>query len=128
MNCPKCANELKALEGFSFSASKCQGCGGIWFKEASHELAKQLVDAKDIDNSETNSASAYNLIRDVNCPDCSVKMIKMVDPKQLNIELESCPDCYGTFFDAGEFADYSEFTLIERVQKALAAFRTNRNS
>ena len=128
MDCPKCSNTMNELEGFSYSAAKCSGCSGIWFRDSGHKIAKDLAHAKQIDESVTNASSAYNLVRDIDCPECESAMIKMVDPTQLNIEIESCADCYGVFFDAGEFTDFSEFTLLERVKRAIDTFKTNLTS
>lgn len=116
---------MHTIEEVNFSAQKCEGCSGIWFHDSGHEVAKKLGNAKSIDDSDSHASSAYNLIRDINCPECNAAMIKMVDRSQLNIEFESCPDCYGVFFDAGEFADFSELTLFERISRALDAFKTN---
>lgn len=128
MDCPKCNNVMNEIEGFSFSASKCSGCSGIWFRDSGQNIAKELNVADKIDDANTNSQSVYNLVRDIDCPECKSPMIKMIDPTQLTIELESCADCYGVFFDAGEFSDFSEFTLMERVTRALDTFKTNISS
>ena len=128
MDCPKCSNEMSKLEGFSFSAFKCNSCSGIWFRDSGHKIAKEMAVADKIDEPNTNSQSVYNLVRDFDCPECESQMIKMVDPTQLTIEFESCADCYGVFFDAGEFSDFSEFTLMERVTRALDTFKTNLSS
>lgn len=130
MDCPKCQSQMNEVEGFSFSATKCSGCSGIWFREANHEIAKKLVNSKDIDTSSAQHNTDYNLIRDFDCPesDCQSTMIKMVDSSQMDIELESCSSCYGVFFDAGEFSDFSELTLLERVTRAIDTFKTNLSS
>ncbi len=125
MNCPKCSNVMNELTDFSFSAAKCSGCSGIWFRDSDHEVAKKLDIAKEIDGSKLNASSNTNLVRDFDCPECQSVMIKMVDSSQLTIDLESCSSCYGVFFDEGEFADYSELTLLERVTSAIDTFKTN---
>jgi len=128
MHCPKCASQMNKIDDFRFSAEKCSGCNGIWFRDSSHEIAKSLAAAKSIDESNTNAAAAYNLVRDIDCPECKKPMLKMVDRTQQHIELESCHYCDGVFFDAGEFADLTEFTLLERVKKAINAFKSNINA
>lgn len=128
MNCPKCKSEMSSLEGDGFSALKCGGCHGIWFRDGSHELAKSIRGIAAIDEEETNSASAYNSVRDINCPECQKPMLKMVDRTQLHIELEACTYCNGVFFDAGEFKDYTEFTLLERAKQAVETLKYNMTS
>ena len=42
-----------------------------------------------------------------------------------HIKYESCPICYGTFFDAGEFRDLKENSVLERFLQMLQTLRTN---
>ena len=52
-------------------------------------------------------------VDDIDCPHCSTPMLKMVDVRQPHIWYEGCPSCFGVFFDAGEFRDYKERTVID---------------
>ena len=49
----------------------------------------------------------------VKCPKCDEPMLRMVDNDQPHIWYESCPVCYGLFFDAGEFRDFKEETVLD---------------
>jgi Zn-finger nucleic acid-binding protein len=40
-------------------------------------------------------------------------MTRLVDVKHPHLWYESCPVCYGVFFDAGEFTDYAEENLLD---------------
>jgi hypothetical protein len=40
-------------------------------------------------------------------------MEKHTDPQQTHIWYESCTDCQGSFFDAGEFRDLSQLTITD---------------
>lgn len=125
MDCPKCRCVMNKVESSSFSVMKCSGCSGLWFRDGNHELAKEEKGAKKIDCDDTNAQSVYNEVRDINCPECKQRMIKMVDSAQLHIKFEACSPCRGVFFDAGEFKDYTEFTLVERVTQAVSILRSN---
>ena len=46
-------------------------------------------------------------------------MLAMVDKDQYHIKFEACPVCYGTFFDAGEFQDLNEHTVLERFNQMM---------
>ena len=46
-------------------------------------------------------------------------MLTMVDKDQYHIKFEACPVCYGTFFDAGEFQDLNEHTVLERFNQMM---------
>ncbi|GJM14481.1 MAG: hypothetical protein DHS20C12_28840 [Pseudohongiella sp.] len=125
MNCPKCDSSMAAIDNPSFNAMKCSGCAGIWFKDASHEIAKSIKGIGEIDNTEATASTELNALRDIDCPECKRKMLKMADRTQLHIKFEACTDCYGVFFDAGEFKDLTEFTVKQRIRQAISAFKTN---
>ena len=57
-----------------------------------------------------------NEVSKINCPRDGVLLTRMVDLKQPHLWYEACPHCYGVFFDAGEFKDYSQKTLVESVR------------
>jgi Zn-finger nucleic acid-binding protein len=50
-------------------------------------------------------------------------MVKLSIPEQAHIHVEQCSVCHGVFFDAGEFTDYQEFTVGERVRLFFSTFR-----
>ena len=43
-------------------------------------------------------------------------MIRMVDAQQSHLWFESCTSCYGVFFDAGEFRDFKNLNLVDRLR------------
>ena len=53
----------------------------------------------------------------------SGELLRLLD--QFHIKYESCPSCFGAFFDAGEFRDLKEHTVIERFSQMLRTLRTN---
>jgi len=40
-------------------------------------------------------------------------MTRIVDEQQRHIGYETCTDCNGSYFDAGEFRDLSQLTLSD---------------
>jgi Zn-finger nucleic acid-binding protein len=40
-------------------------------------------------------------------------MTRVVDEQQQHIGYETCSDCNGSYFDAGEFRDLSQLTLSD---------------
>jgi len=48
----------------------------------------------------------------------------MVDKDQFRIKYETCVDCFGTFFDAGEFRDLKDRSVLARFSQVLGALRT----
>lgn len=122
MDCPKCKAVMNPINNPDVVAQQCPACRGIWFKEGTHEKARNL---HDIDVEKTNAAAAYGDVRDIACPECHQKMIKMIDRTQHHIHYEACTYCDGVFFDAGEFKDFTEFSFLERVKEAIATLRIN---
>lgn len=106
-------------------ADKCENCSGLWFPSAGHEAAKKIDGAEAIDNTETNAASAYNPVKEIQCPECDDLMISMIDKDQFHIQFESCPSCYGAFFDAGEFSDLTQHTALEKVKQLFDTIKSN---
>jgi Zn-finger nucleic acid-binding protein len=92
---------------------RCTQCHGLWFERRERELLKNMAGAASIDIGPTESSAEFSKKEDIVCPTCQVKMMKMIDPKQPHIWFESCPSCYGSFFDAGEFKDYKGETLLD---------------
>jgi uncharacterized protein len=73
---------------------------------------KELADQ--IDTGDEAVGEQYNHVDRINCPKCiQWPLLRMVDPQQPHIWFESCKNCYGRFYDAGEFRDFAEHTLVE---------------
>lgn len=119
MKCPKCAAEFETLTHEGVEVDRCTGCGGVWLDAREWEALEQTADPAGIDTGTRRAGKAQDAVRSVPCPRCSVPMMSMADVTQFHIVYESCPQCAGTFFDAGELRDLSELTVIERVRKLL---------
>jgi uncharacterized protein len=91
---------------------RCNQCNGIWFDMLEHEELKNMRGADLIDNGGPTAKSSAPS-KPVNCPACNVPLIGMVVSGQPHIQYEACKVCYGVFFDAGEFKDFSNKTLAE---------------
>lgn len=96
---------------------RCTNCGGIWFGAQEKEVLAQNKEAGSIDLGDKRIGRKYNEMRNIDCPKCEVKMLRMADKTQFHIQYEFCPACLGTFFDAGEFKDLSELSVLERLKK-----------
>ena len=112
MQCPKCDSAMTPSAHRSSTVHRCTNCAGLWFDPVDHELLKDL--AEQIDSGDAELGTQYNRIDRIDCPKCTQwPLIRMVDPHQPHIWFESCKKCYGRFYDAGEFRDFAEHTLIE---------------
>ena len=107
-----------------YIVDRCTSCSGLWFDLREHEhIAESTADAKTLDSGDAAVGAKQNEKRDVSCPVCHVKMLKLTVPDQLHIKYESCPVCFGAFFDAGEFQDYARRTVAEQVGGFFRGFR-----
>ncbi len=101
------------MEQVTFSATeadRCTECKGIWFDMLEHEDLRGH--AAELDIGDAATGATYNKVDVIPCPVCpNTTMIRMVDAQQPHIWFESCPVCFGRFFDAGEFRDLAEYSL-----------------
>jgi uncharacterized protein len=108
MKCPKCESDVEQVTLHSVTVERCLGCGGIWFDSYEADKLRALKGAESIDTGDPETGRQYDDVEDIQCPKCHVDTLRMVDAAQPHIHYESCPQCYGVFFDAGEFSDYKE--------------------
>lgn len=120
MQCPKCHTDMKQIEFEGVQVDRCYNCYGIWFDFQEQQQLKDKQGATQIDSGDPTTARRTNLIRKIYCPRDGALMTPLVDLKQPHIEYEACPHCYGVFFDAGEFKDYSQLTLLESIRELFA--------
>jgi uncharacterized protein len=120
MQCPKCNSELKETEYKGTKYDQCKGCGGLWFDALEAEDLVEIKGASNTDTGDASQGSKMNKQRNVNCPACNVRMIKVHDVQQPHIQLETCGICKGTFFDAGEFKDFIEEDFMDRIKDRFA--------
>jgi Zn-finger nucleic acid-binding protein len=101
---------------------RCVNCKGMWFDMLEDQDLKPYADEVDIGSSAVGAHN--NKIDRIKCPACpDSQLIRMVDSAQPHIWFESCPVCYGRFFDAGEFRDLSEITIADVFRRFSAKQR-----
>lgn len=119
MKCPKCQGNLETLKFQDIEFERCSQCLGLWFDMLEKEDLVALAGSETIDIGSDTIGKQFTEIRDIKCPKCDHAMIPMIDKDQFHIQYESCPNCFGTFFDAGEFRDLKEHTVLERFAQML---------
>ena len=124
MNCPKCRGAMHTSVVEGIEVDRCTVCEGLWFdlREQEH-LAEVPHSAREIDLGDPKKGKMYDAVRKIAFPKCGVMMLSLAVPGQGHIHFEQCPVCAGAFFDAGEFADYEELTLVERVKRFFSTFK-----
>jgi Zn-finger nucleic acid-binding protein len=101
---------------------RCPGCGGLWFDMLEREQLRTQPGAEVIDTGDPQLGTRYDKVGLVRCPVDDQPMVRMVDTAQPTLWFESCPLCYGVFFDAGEFSEFRE----ENISKLFVRHRRHR--
>lgn len=125
MECPKCQAQFEKVTFADIEVDRCVSCHGLWFDMLEKDDLVKIKGSEAIDIGDAEVGEKYSNVRDIKCPQCAQNMIPMVDKDQYHIKYESCPACYGTFFDAGEFRDLKEHNVMERFSAMLETLRTN---
>ena len=125
MQCPKCEGEFEKIVFSNIVVDRCQNCKGLWFDMLEKDDLVQIEGSEIIDVGSDQVGDQYREMREIDCPVCEQPMIPMVDKDQFHIKYESCPLCFGTFFDAGEFRDLKELSVLERFGQMLQTIRSH---
>lgn len=123
MDCPKCSRAMEKVGYQTIEVDRCTGCKGIWFDMLEQEHLKGMKGSEGIDTGDPEVGKKYNKVERIQCPLCHTPMIRMVDRDQPHIWYESCTRCFGVFFDAGEFKDYKEHTVLDYLRDLVARER-----
>ena len=116
LDCPKCGAWMESVAFGGAVVNRCVSCKGLWFDAREHEHLKEVEGSEVIDT--PKSAKAVGKVAGkIKCPVCHTQMIEMTDHQQPHLKFESCTVCYGAFFDAGEFTDYKDVTLVESIKR-----------
>ena len=126
MECPKChssmeEHKLSTLSG-GVTVDRCTACKGLWFDIGEAEQLKSKWMSDYIDDGDQGFGKQQNNIRDINCPRCGSAMSKLNAPMQPHIQYEAC-DEHGMYFDAGEFTDYKNETLMDLFRDFVYSIR-----
>jgi Zn-finger nucleic acid-binding protein len=92
---------------------RCTACKGLWFDSREDEKLRARRGSAVIDTGDRALGRAHNDVRDVRCPRCTSRLVRMVDAAQPHIWYEGCAVCGGAYFDAGEFRDSMSRTLLD---------------
>lgn len=117
LHCPKCKSVMEPHTVAGIEVDRCTGCRGLWFDMLEQEDLKHQPEAIALDSGNPATAERYDHVGLIRCPIDSQPMVRMVDKAQPSLWLESCPVCHGTFFDAGEFREFTEEHLRDMFHR-----------
>jgi Zn-finger nucleic acid-binding protein len=115
---------METVEYRGISVDRCTTCKGLWFDMLEQEHLKAIEGSESIDLGKRPKRDKGKDDRiPIACPACKLELIRMVDRDQPHIWYEACTSCYGVFFDAGEFRDYKEKTVLDFFRDLFAKER-----
>jgi len=114
---------MEKVKHGGIEVDRCTNCKGIWFDLLEEEDSKKIEGSESIDIGDEQVGKKYSDMRKIDCPICHTSMIPMVDRKQYHIKYEACTICHGVFFDAGEFKDFKEETVLESFKHMIDTMR-----
>ena len=123
MRCPKCRSDMLQIDVQGTEVDRCSVCNGIWLDAGEIEVLRNKDAAAIVDTGHAKKGREYNVIDQYRCPRCGGEMNHTVDEQQSHIWFETCNDCSGSFFDAGELLDLSQLTISDYVKKWTAPKR-----
>jgi Zn-finger nucleic acid-binding protein len=123
MRCPKCRADMQQLDVDGTVIDRCDRCQGLWFDAGEMEALRDKEIAAAIDTGSAKEGKRFNSIHEYRCPRCGGEMTQVVDEQQKHIGYETCTDCGGSYFDAGEFRDLSQLTLSDFLKRLALPLR-----
>ncbi len=118
LHCPKCKSRLETVQIGKLEIERCAGCRGIWFDVLEWDDVRQLKGAERLEIGDARVGAAHDKDTGLRCPKCQTTPLTRLEvPHHAGLHIDKCPRCYGAFFDAGEFLEYRELTLTERLKK-----------
>ncbi|MDJ0729111.1 MAG: zf-TFIIB domain-containing protein [Crocosphaera sp.] len=125
LSCPKCGGKLEPVIYEDIEVDRCCQCSGIWFDSSEAENLKKLRGSENIDIGKLDRENHKEVLdTHIPCPHCDISMIKMFDLDKHPLWYETCPQCQGIWFDAGEFKKFKDnFSQPKLLSQALNVFR-----
>lgn len=125
MRCPKCSSELETKTyGRKILVRRCKACFGLFCKpDVLMEMRREWHSEIVLDSGNPKIGIQLNEMGEIDCPECGIQMDRTFDPVQRHIWFESCSQCEGMWFDAGEFSDLKYDTFMDRIRDYLTGTR-----
>jgi len=128
MKCPACGHDLTPIATGGITVNACKdGCGGIWFDRLELPKVDEPTESagEPLLQIERNPAIRVdrNQMPRLHCPRCGIVMMRHFFSVKRQVLVDECPECAGTWLDAGELATIrSEFKTDEERKKAAEAY------
>jgi Zn-finger nucleic acid-binding protein len=114
LHCPRCKAVMETVAFQDIVVDRCTSCRGLWFDALEQEHLAALKGSDKIDLGVSTHPKQIAPSPKLDCPICHTAMFEMVDHRHPNLKFESCGVCYGVFFNAGEFKEYKEHSVLQQ--------------
>ena len=119
MNCPSCKMNLVTKNELGIEIDIClNGCGGVWFDASELEKvdeAHENITMTTLFAGKNQNSVVVDRSKIRNCPRCdSVKLDRICEYKDNDLEIDSCKNCNGVWLDPGELNTLRE--LNDNIQ------------
>lgn len=106
MVCPVCSEAMVAYEWEGVEIDSCAVCGGVWLDAGEVEVIAELagVDRGPVSDALSRANGPAHATR--RCPRCREKLRTMTVGGAQHVEVDSCPEHHGLWFDRGEVRDF----------------------
>lgn len=129
MKCPKCQNNMEQVSICGIEIDRCSRCRGIWFDQMEQDQIQCARGSYKADIGHRAIGEYYNSVRDIKCPRCSVPMAQEeLKRGRIAIQVETCPQCGGSYFDAGEYRSFAEPSMLEFFTGLIGRFQKKVNT
>ena len=124
MNCPKCHAAMDHVRLNGIEIDRCSGCKGLWFDNGELRAMRAISDSEMLDLGLPALGFAFNGQHDIDCPRCQDIALLTERVNGGTVTVEHCPQCQGSFLDAGEFTAYKQrgmFAPLRTLYSRLSA-------
>jgi Zn-finger nucleic acid-binding protein len=122
MSCAACGSSLERYDAFDIKLEGCSSCYGLWLNDDELRQLKdraegdRWTDLQWVDDELEALESSYGMPSRRDCPECTDQKLVTVQFGSSRIHLDLCPNCNGTWLDAGEFQQIMEHLKKQVVE------------
>lgn len=117
ISCPKCQAPMEQFKLDLVELDRCPSCQGLWFDARELKLLRNKTSARLVDTGSPAVGQYMNSTDGYDCPRCDGNMLRLVDPGQPHIWYETCSACHGSFLDAGELVDLTDYSVKDLFKR-----------
>lgn len=117
LQCPVCSATMKKVNVEDVVIDRCEKCFGIWLDKGERlKIVSSKKTADVVDIGAAKQIADEDRPEVMHCPRDGSPLERRAHPDQKHVIFEFCPECNGSFFDAGELRDLSRLSISDVVK------------